>query len=534
MTVPAPELSVIILSTFADPDLPGAIQSIIGQDVHCEIIVANSGGGDVERLCSAFAGRIKIVTSEKLLYAGGARNLGLTIATAPVIAFLACDCRAAPGWARVRLERHRNGAAAVASSMMHDRPWNLIAWADHLVLFPRRLRHLPRKLALRYSASYTRALLDGHGPFDETLRTGEDTEYHSRLAPRERPVWAGNVITIHRNNTHLLRFITGQYHRGRRHGIVIFNLRGYQAAGLSWRMLVSARQVPALACKGLRGRDRLMALASLPVYVAGLAAKLFGVWSVRHDHQHVKAITFTKSPSAGIGRWLRREPRIYAAFSFRYDDHLVPALIDNIAPIVDGWVCYDDRQATEVFSNEVQRHFDLIAAAKRHGADWILAIDPDERIERNARRKLVKLVNKDRRIAWSVRLRELYEPGSYRVDGLWGKKRLSRFFPAFWPPRQQPASLHGNWFPDGWFPAKRCNINLYHLKMLTPQRRLARSRLYKFLDPENRFQPIGYDYLADDGSAIFETIPPGREFHPPHAEDGGLWCANIGGPEPLP
>ncbi len=530
----APELSVVVLSTHADPDLPGAIQSLVAQDVLCEIIVANSGGGDVAGLLAGFAGRIKIVTTEKRLYAGGARNLGLAVATAPVIAFLACDCRAAPGWAHLRLERHRTGAAAVASSMMHDRPWNLIAWADHLVLFPRRLRHLPRQLALRYSASYTRALLDRHGPFDETLRTGEDTEYHSRLAPRDRPVWVGRVITIHRNNTNLLRFVTGQFRRGQRYGAEIYNLRGHSATQLSWRMLISARQVPALAWKGLRGRDRFMALASLPVYAAGMAAKLIGIWSLRHNHQPLSAITFTKSPSASIGRRLRREPRIFAAFSFRYDAHLVPALIANIAPIVDGWVAYDDRQATDVFSNEVQRHFELIAAAKRHGADWIFAIDPDERIERNARKKLLKLVNKGPRTAWLLRLRELYAPGSYRVDGLWGKKRLARFFPAYWPPRQRPMSLHGNWFPDGWFRARRCNVNLYHLKMLTPERRQARSRLYKFLDPENRFQPIGYDYLADDLGAAFEAIPPGREYLPPHKEDGGLWCADIARPVPAP
>lgn len=532
--MPAPEISVIILSTQADRNLPGAVQSIIAQDVPCEIIVANSGGGDVAGLFKTGTDRIKIVTTEKHLYAGGARNLGLAAATAPVVAFLACDCRAAPGWARLRLERHRKGAAAVASSMAHDRPWNLIAWADHLVLFPRRLRHLPRQQALRYSASYTRDLLDRHGPFDETLRTGEDTEYHSRLAPHEQPVWAPKVITIHRNTPGLLAFITGQYQRGRRYGAEAFNLRGQDARQLSWRMLVSARQVPMLAWHGLRGRDRLMALAALPLFALGLAAKIAGTWSARHRQSPVPAISFTKSPSASIGRRLRREPRIYAAFSYRYDAHLVPALIANIAPVVDGWVAYDDRQSTEVFSNEVQRHFDLIAAAKRHGADWILAIDPDERIEGNARKKLLKLVSKGRRTAWSLRLRELYEPGRYRVDGLWGKKRFSRFFPAIWPPRHRPMSLHGNWFPGGRFQTRSCNINLYHLKMLTPERRRARRRLYKFLDPENRFQKIGYDYLADDSGAILEAIPEGRGYFPPHEEDGGLWCADLGNPEPAP
>ena len=33
------------------------------------------------------------------------------------------------------------------------------------------------------------------------------------------------------------------------------------------------------------------------------------------------------------------------------------------------------------------------------------------------------------------------------------------------------------------------------------------------------------DYLTHDEGAIFETIPPGRGYHPPHADDDGIWMA---------
>ncbi|MHB9448567.1 hypothetical protein ACYG9R_17570 [Mesorhizobium sp. RSR565B] len=50
---------------------------------------------------------------------------------------------------------------------------------------------------------------------------------------------------------------------------------------------------------------------------------------------------------------------------------------------------------------------------------------------------------------------------------------------------------------------------------------------------------MGYDYLADEAGAVFEQIPPGRDYHPPHVDDGGLWMAvpagaTIGGPDHIP
>jgi hypothetical protein len=74
---------------------------------------------------------------------------------------------------------------------------------------------------------------------------------------------------------------------------------------------------------------------------------------------------------------------------------------------------------------------------------------------------------------------------------------------------------------------KRGNINIYHLKMIAPVRRLGRRDLYKHLDPENRFQSMGYDYLADEHGMTLEEIPEHRQYSPVHVDDGGLWM-----PEP--
>jgi hypothetical protein len=63
--------------------------------------------------------------------------------------------------------------------------------------------------------------------------------------------------------------------------------------------------------------------------------------------------------------------------------------------------------------------------------------------------------------------------------------------------------------------------------MISPLRRAGRRNLYKHLDPEHRYQSIGYDYLTDEAGAQFEAIPPRRRYLPPHSDDGKLWMGEL-------
>jgi hypothetical protein len=217
-------------------------------------------------------------------------------------------------------------------------------------------------------------------------------------------------------------------------------------------------------------------------------------------------------------------PRLLAVFSFRYDAHLVPDLLHNLAPVVDGWIAFDDRGATEAFSSEPKRRTALLTLARKRGADWVLPVDPDERLEDAAATRMPDLLAAPPHTVWTFANRELFTPTAYRVDGLWRTKSRPRLFSmqAGLPVSEQ--DLHAPWFRLGPDTKLRpSGLNLYHLKMLTPERRAARRDLYKHLDPEGRFQKLGYDYLADETGMELEEIPPGRGFSPPHREDGGLW-----------
>ncbi|MBL8591518.1 MAG: glycosyltransferase family 2 protein, partial [Devosia sp.] len=98
----APELAVVVLSVGAPPELRLAVESLLRQPEPLEIVVVNSGGGDLAAVLPAAPG-ISTVTVEGLLWPGAARNAGIRATSAPWVAFLASDLVAAPDWAAERL-----------------------------------------------------------------------------------------------------------------------------------------------------------------------------------------------------------------------------------------------------------------------------------------------------------------------------------------------------------------------------------------------------------------------------------------------
>lgn len=276
----SPPISVIVISVNAGPLLPRAVQSVLDQDVTSEVIVVNSAGGDTAARLGKLREKVTLIEREQLLYVGAARNLGIAASHAPVIAFLAEDCVAAPGWLRERLRHHHAGAPAVASAMLHDRPLHLVAWAHQLLLFPRRLPYLPAREVILYSVSFDRILFDRYGLYEESLKTGEDSEFLKRLAAADKPVWAPEVHTLHHNKTNPLSLLGDQFRRGRRYGTEVLRIFGRRPQREAKQALRHSWQSFGFAKRGLRGRDRVLACMSVPIVAMGCIAKALGLLSV--------------------------------------------------------------------------------------------------------------------------------------------------------------------------------------------------------------------------------------------------------------
>lgn len=163
----------------------------------------------------------------------------------------------------------------------------------------------------------------------------------------------------------------------------------------------------------------------------------------------------------------------------------------------------------------------LLECAQRHGAGWVLACDADERYETLFLQHLRAIVDSlpDGSLSClSLSCRELWNsPLTWRSDGIWGRKSRARLFRL---PREiafdESPGLHGAWYPDQ---VRRHGVmfssyyQLYHLGSILQEDRVRRRDLYNRLDPARRFQPIGYDYLAEEGEGVrIETIRPDRNY----------------------
>ncbi len=293
---PMPEMAVVVLSVGAPPELGRAVASILDQNTKVELVVVNSGGGDVQARLPGGEHGIKVLSFETILGPGEARNRGIKASEAPFIAFLAADCVAEGNWVAARLRRHREGAEVVASSVVNSHPRSVVAWASHLALFSRRLPGTPAEFAVKYGASYSRHLFHHHGLFDD-IRIGEDTEFHERIGPDIVPRWAPEVQTVHANPTSLIAAWRDQYRRGIRSGKFWPQNHMGRTLYRSWRKFRSIFQILEIS---LHGYERSIAHFSLPLI--GLNLLIYELGATRGKRrpdpvsiQHRKACEAIKS-----------------------------------------------------------------------------------------------------------------------------------------------------------------------------------------------------------------------------------------------
>jgi Glycosyl transferase family 2 len=251
-------------------------------------------------------------------------------------------------------------------------------------------------------------------------------------------------------------------------------------------------------------------------------------------------------PSRSFGLPARRRVRLLALLAVRNQVDLLPGYVANVGPQVDGIMALDDgstdgsaeflEACPEVLQvlrvspdrpqwDEVGNYRALVAAGFRHGAEWLLSLDADERVEREFRTRCERVIRRGgflRYTAYAAHLFELWDSTSeYRVDGIWGSKMQARLFKARENHEFDTRPLHATKAPlqaciRGSFPV--ADLNIYHLGMLHREKREARRRRYEVLDPENRWQPkVGYAYLTDERGLQLRRVTPGREY-----VEGGL------------
>lgn len=239
----------------------------------------------------------------------------------------------------------------------------------------------------------------------------------------------------------------------------------------------------------------------------------------------------------------RRRPRLFALLEFRDERRFLAGWLENVAPQVDGILALDDgstdgsaslleaspnllelvrsSRAEGAGLDKSANRIALHAAAARHGADWLIAVDADERLERRfrarAHREIVRLEAAGLRAA-SVRICELWDRADrVRVDGRWGAKRHARLFAHREDAELDLRPMHAHWAPldsrsGGGF--AEADLIVYHLQMVRREDREARRRRWEERDPHGEHQAIGYAHLTDETGLQLAPLPRGRGYLP--------------------
>ena len=226
--------------------------------------------------------------------------------------------------------------------------------------------------------------------------------------------------------------------------------------------------------------------------------------------------------------------RILALIAFRDEETHLPGLFSHLRDYVDGFVAFDDcstdRSAeiaraepkmVELFDRhvpgtdhffEVQNRETLLRAAHKHGAQWVLCCDADERYETRFLDQLHNLVQQPPAKVIGLRLVAVWENfQQHRV----GNSRKFVLFPSTDPlPYHRPGRLHQPWFPPclARVPRTILDYYLYHLGSITREDRLNRYEKFSRIDPDLKHQPSGYNNIIDETDLVLAQITPERAF----------------------
>lgn len=312
-----PAVSVVVMAYRNERTIVDAVRSVLTQETPepIEVIVVTSGGDGAAQLVRDAFPDVTVVESPSRLLPGAARNAGVATASGEFVAFLAADCLAEPGWLARRLADHRAGHGAVASAVTYagpSRPW---AWASYYLQYRERLPGRPAGIVSPpdpavHGLSFDRAQLERIGPFDESLRIGEDTDAAQRLADLGVAIWFDPEIrTAHLGPRGLWFVLRDHFRRGARYSRFLLHAGRKSPSRSFARVLLSnavlfvkgTRRTLAICLRYAPG-ERWRVVLSVPFVAVARAASAVGMTS-----EELRASRAFQSPAGDVAEPL--EPK---------------------------------------------------------------------------------------------------------------------------------------------------------------------------------------------------------------------------------
>ncbi|MEV0729302.1 glycosyltransferase [Polymorphospora sp. NPDC050346] len=252
---PADGVAVIVPNFNKEKTLRACLESVFGQSyVPVEVVVVDDRSTDGSReIAAGFPCRVV----ELPVNSGpaAARNAGVAASSAPLLFFVDSDTALAPDAVgnAVRLLVGSSGVGMVqgiydARPLFDDGP--VEAYRVAFEHFWRKRSVGRRRAATLFAASLIpRTVFEETGGFDERLRTGEDTEFGTRLPDRYHLVVTDTVVTRHDDVDRFLPFVREQFGFATQTPLVMLRAGRRRNAGTGMR--VNAFSPTGLVLSGL-------------------------------------------------------------------------------------------------------------------------------------------------------------------------------------------------------------------------------------------------------------------------------------------
>lgn len=295
-----PQLSVIIASYNSVRTIERCLQSLNNQITpkNFEIIVVDSSKDGTAELVEEKFRKVRLCRFSKRKFCGDARNFGISVARAKIIAFIDADCTADRNWVNEILKAHQFPHLAIGGSIANGNPESYVGWAAYFCEFsqwmPSRYRRWLTDIP-GASMSYKRKVFEQYSHFIEGTYCS-DTDFHWRLRQNGHLLqFVPSILVFHRNIDNFGRFLKHEFFHGRSFGQVRVKSQNFSKLRRSIYVilffLISVKLFLGIGLSNFKNRIYLSAfLKASPLLILGIIS-----WSLGECVGYVGGQTNEKS-----------------------------------------------------------------------------------------------------------------------------------------------------------------------------------------------------------------------------------------------
>lgn len=246
-----PRISVVVLTRNEETHIGPCLASLAAQeDKDFEVVVVDAASTDqtcqiVEDATRTFPVPLRLHRASRRLPIGEARNLGVQLAAAPLVAFLSADAELEAAWTREAVRSLRTADVVFGRQVHGPKEWTVGAAVRGLRYhFPDGPTDEPLRYASNVAAAFLKPVLHAL-PFEPRIMAGEDVLLaHRAAASGFRVAYNPNLVVVHHDVANARVELTKNIREGRGMGEAAREI-GTHDALLAWGLALSLAIVAA-------------------------------------------------------------------------------------------------------------------------------------------------------------------------------------------------------------------------------------------------------------------------------------------------